>query len=252
MTTIDRTTRREAAEGAASAPEEQLPTRNDDLLYVGLSDGAAFEAGSLKYLYGSHVQTLLPVDGKALGDRDAIDAYVATFGLDPATSRAIGDVIASGAASERGELAQLAKAWAPAEKGERIPGRLVLSGHHGESGNQIYGEPWGADKGWTALRFEKIEALAKAMPHAARAVDDVFLSACNTETDAGKASIEPLRRAFPTARTITGYDAKCPTKAGAVVQMQAWEQLTRGAADPRTDPSVSMLVIEHPARHHRS
>lgn len=260
MTAIERPHRRETAGDVPDPPEAKLPTRNDDLLYVGLSDGAAYEAAQLKAVHGAHVQTLLPtrqevtVDGRTfdLGKREGIDAYVAGFGLAPDTSRAIADVLASCAPDERGEVGLLARAWAPAERGERIPGRLVLSGHHGEAGNQIYGAPWGADQGWTTLRFDRIEALAKAMPHAARAIDDVFLSACNTETDAGKATIEPLRRAFPTARTITGYDAKCPTKAGAVLQLEAWERVTRGTADPKTVPALSMLIIEHPARHHRS
>jgi hypothetical protein len=153
-----------------------------------------------------------------LTGRAGIDGFVGTLGLPAEQSAKIADAIESAGPDARDELAGIAQVWARGEKGESVPSRMVLSGHH--AGSQI----WGDDNGvlsWTSLR-----KLTDAMPKAAAQVEDLHLAACYSGGDHAESRYKGM---FPNAKTVWAYSGSAPgTWSGAFSHLSAWEGATRG------------------------
>jgi hypothetical protein len=79
-------------------------------------------------------------------------------------------------------------------------------------------------KGNGVLLSENIRALASAFPRAAAAVEDLYLSACNTAGD-----IADWPKIFPNLQTIWAYLHTAPSlETGAGTHMRMWDRATRG------------------------
>jgi hypothetical protein len=214
----------------------KVANRQNDVLFVGMNKYTDNETKGLK-ANGAKVtvvkdtkvdDTVTTGTGKSAQSHDlATDAgrksFVATLGLDKAQAAEVETVLKDAGADARDELAQVAQVWAEGEKGGKVPGRLVLSGHSG--GNSI----WGGEDGFSngSLRRESLTALAKAMPKAAAQVEDLALSACYC---GGESSITNWKEGFPNAKTVLAYHDKSPSGAdnGSTSHLKRWEKLTRG------------------------
>jgi len=213
--------------------------RQNDVLFVGMNKYAASEAKPLN-TQGTKVtliqdakkdDTLTVGAGKAKKTFDLTSAagrkdFVATLGLPAAQSAKLEKVLEDAGPDARDELAQIARVWAEGEKGGKVPGRLVLSGH--SAGGSI----WGGEDGFTngSLRRNVLTDLAKAMPKAAAQVQDVAISACYC---GGEDSIMKWKEGFPNAKTVLAYHDKSPSGAdgGSTSHLQRWEKATRGDVD---------------------
>jgi hypothetical protein len=190
---------------------------NDDVLYVGMTHSAIAESAALARSLGT--ANLFVVAGSphvAFSRREELDAFVATLGLPPTQSKAVGEAIWSADQDARDEMAGIARVWARAERGERAPSRFVLSGH--SFGDGVYGE---GDTG--ILRVAPLARLADAMPAAARRVENLFIASCY---QGQPAYLEKYVDMFPNLRTAHGYKEMAPSND--VMGMTEWESATRG------------------------
>ncbi len=154
--------------------------------------------------------------------------FVKTLGLPKSQSDEIVKILARSGPDTRDELAQLAQIWAEGEKGGKVPGRMVLSGH--SVGDVLWGEEGKGkskfENGW--LSRDDFTALAKAMPKAAAQVQDIAISACFC---GGEDNLNKWKEGFPNAKTVTAYDGFSPSgknAGGSQKSLQRWEKLTRG------------------------
>ncbi|MEW6432390.1 MAG: LysM domain-containing protein [Myxococcota bacterium] len=239
-------------------PQGWAPKSNNDILLVGMNEGAKYEAQQLR---GRGANVTLISDAKEndkvvtrgpggastthdLSTKEGATAFALTLGLPAEQTAKIADVIHSSGPDSRDELAQLAQVWANAERGGQIPSRLMLSGHNVGSG------VWGDDNGM--LRFDTIGKLAEAMPRAARSVEDLHLAACYS---GGQPLMEKYRAIFPNVKTIWAYSGSAPgSYSGAVPHQSRWESATRGtradldraiAEHTRKGENVAVWTIEH-------
>jgi hypothetical protein len=239
-------------------PQGWVPKSNNDILMVGMNEGAKFEAQQLR---SRGVNVTLITDAREndkittrgpggattthdLSTKEGATAFALTLGLPAEQTAKIADIIYSSGPDSRDELAQLAQVWAQAERGGQIPSRLVLSGHNVGSG------VWGDDNGM--LRFDTIAKLAEAMPRAARSIEDLHLSACYS---GGLPLMEKYRAMFPNVKTIWAYSGSAPgSYSGATAHQRLWELATRGtradldraiAQATRKGENVAVWTIEH-------
>ncbi|MFO0741178.1 MAG: hypothetical protein U0270_35085 [Labilithrix sp.] len=120
-------------------------------------------------------------------------------------------------ASGRDELAKIAAAWAPAERGASIPSRLVLSGH------SSFGVLWGdAEAG--LLHYQAVRDLGRVLKQAAAQVEDVHVSGCFSEDEVQHA--EKWTQSFPNLKTVWAYGEFSPKPAAA--DIGAWQLATLG------------------------
>lgn len=162
-------------------------------------------------------------------------AFARSLGLPRGQTDQIAEVLLAAAPGSRDELAGIATVFARGERGEPMPGRLVLSGH--STGQGVYD---GKHDGHQ-LFFKDLFALAGAMPRAAAKVEDVMLSACSSgyETSRGlfasKVGLQQWSTHFPNLKTAWGYgggaDYHSPSGAGATGHIRIWEKSTRGDVD---------------------
>jgi hypothetical protein len=215
--------------------------RRDDVLFVGMNKFAPQEAQALR-ARGTKVD--LVSDSKAGDDKITVGKgksattfdlstdqgrkdFVKTLGLPAPQAAKIADVLKDTGLDARDELAQLAQVWAKGEKGEAVPGRIVLSGHSG--GSSIYGSEDGFTNG--SLNRDQLTELAKAMPKAAAQVEDIALSACYC---GGESTVTKWKEGFPNAKTMLAYSDKSPSGAGTSgsrAHLRAWDKATRGDVD---------------------
>ncbi len=210
--------------------------RQNDVVFLGMNKYAASEAEGLKangakvsVIQDAKVDDTITVGtGKAkktydLSKPEGRKDFVATLGLPAAQSAQIEKILDKAGPDVRDELGQLAQIWAEGEKGGKVPGRLVLSGHSG--GSSI----WGGEDGFTngSLGRDTLTELAKAMPKAAAQVQDLALSACYC---GGESTITKWKEGFPNAKTMLAYHDKSPSGAdgGSTSHLKRWEKLTRG------------------------
>lgn len=220
-----------------SAPQTpQRPTPNDQILFVGLNEGAAHEAESLRArgnavtvirdsVVGNDKVRLFPGTPRAttydLSTDAGVDTFAASLRLPAGQTAQIADVLKSVGPDARDEMGTLASVWAGAEKGGRVPSRLVLSGHSG--GSSIWGDANGS------IDYGSIHRLAEAMPRAAAQVEDVCLAACYAGT---ADNAEAFKAAFPNMKTLLGYHDTAPgAHSGATAHLARWDRQTRGRAD---------------------
>lgn len=215
-------------------PQGWQPRSNNNVVLLGMNEGAAHEAASLRQR-GANV-TLLK-DGAvndAITTRDAsgttqthaLDtlegarSFALTLGLPADQTAKIADVLHGAGSDSRDELAQLAQVWAQAERGGQMPSRMVMSGH--STGRSMWGDGNGS------LDFKTLGKLAEAMPKAARSVEDLHLSACYS---GGQGLMEQYRGIFPNAKTIWAYTGSAPgAHSGATTHLARWDSATRGDA----------------------
>ncbi len=221
-------------EGTTPAAAGWAPRTNNDVLMVGVNEGATHEASALR----SRGVNVTLVKDAAVNDqittRDAsghtqthkLDtpegarSFALTLGLPAEQTAKIAELIHGAGHDIRDELAQLTQVWAQAERGSQMPSRMVLSGH--STGRSVWGDGNGS------LEFGTLAKLAEAMPKAARSVQDLHLSACYS---GGQGLMEQYRSIFPNAKTIWAYTGSAPgAHSGATAHQSRWESATRGDA----------------------
>lgn len=211
--------------------------RRDDVQFLGMNKFAEEEAKALRakgvkvdvIKQSDQPDTITTGEGPSaqhhdLRTDDGRKNFVKTLGLPAPQSQQIENVLKRAGADTRDELARLAQAWAPGEKGQAIPGRLVLSGHSG--GTSIYGDESGFRNGY--LNVRSVTDLARAMPKAAGQVEDLALSACYAGQEKDMAN---WRQGFPNLKTAIGYHDKSPSGIhadGSRAHLQRWADLTKG------------------------
>ncbi|MDF2695388.1 MAG: hypothetical protein K0S65_3771 [Labilithrix sp.] len=216
-----------------AAPPAPSP-KNERVLYVGMNDVSKdAEADGLRK-GGAQVTTVLRNDNTAvrldgadfdLADTSGCAAFAsrlaAKHGLSPDAETAIAGAIGGLGVGARDELARVVMVLAPGERGAAIPSRLMLSGHSDGSDVHMGGE---------SLKFTSVLDVLRAMPNAARQIEDVHFSGCFTSAQIY--AVEEWRSACPNLKSMWGYSGIAPgTPVG---QIQAWERSTRGrvASDP--------------------
>ncbi len=221
-----------AAPATRAAPARRAPVgpTNDQILYVGVNpDSRATESEALRRLRGdtkvvfasrgdavTHGGTTFDLSSPA-GRTD----FVAKLGLRGKQAEDVARVLDQTTTNGRSTVGQLAIRWSAAERGEPVPSRLLLSGH--SSGNYVAG-------GETQLDFSQVLSLAKALPEAARQIEDVHLSGCFTYGQAiNEDHLAKWRDAFPNMKTLWTYAGLAP--AAPLHHFAAWETATRGRND---------------------
>jgi hypothetical protein len=216
----------------------QTPPPNEDITFLGLNPQGQREADRLakqsgkktKFIGTSKTPDVIERNGKKydLRTRQGIDDFTRTFGLPEEQRKKVADAIEKAGPGARDEMAQLAEQWAEAERGGRIPSRLVISGHSGGLGGV-----WGDNNG--TISMEAFRALTAAMPRAAGQIRHVHLAACNT---GGRAQLDAWRKMFPNAQSVWGYAGSAPgADSGSESHLSRWERATRGLSDD-LDPKV--------------
>lgn len=222
--------------GAPPANAGWTPRSNDKITFVAINNSDAhkstFESDQLRNR-GVNVgviqdaardDTITTKDASGatrthdLNTPDGRLAFAMTLRLPAEQTQKIADAIGAGGDDIKDELAQLAQAWAGAERGEQVPSRLVFSGHH--VGYGVYGENNGS------MDWPLVKGLADAMPRAARSVEDLMIAGCYS---GGQAAMEKYQTMFPNVKTIVAYSGSSPgSYSGATAHQKAWEQATRG------------------------
>ncbi len=248
--TQDRLRDRTLAEACRNAPaaawkEAPRAPTNDRILYVGMNkDSSGIESCALAArsvgltTIESSASSTVTFEGHEYDLSSEMGAHIfaaavgQAYGLDADKSVALGDALAGTDFRGRDELARIALAWAPAEKGAVVASRMILSGH--SAGGFLMGGHGGSE-----FRFDNVLALAKALPAAARQIEDIQLSGCFTENQVQDAS--KWTAAFPNLKTLWGYSGFSP---GAPIgHLYDWEAATRG----RTSTLGDRFVAAHGA-----
>lgn len=209
---------------SATATQSRGPVPRDQILFLGLNPGAAQEVKALRKQ--ASVVVLASENGSygghALASADGRAAFVAGLGLDEARSGKLSALLAQAQDHGRDELAALADRWAQAERGAKIPGRLVFSGH--SDGLTIWGET-----GKASLSLGEIGRLADLFPAAAAQIEDLHISGCNTGY---RSNAQYWREHFPNLKSFWGYTHTAPAGSnGAPEHLKAWEAASRGASE---------------------
>ncbi|MGV3524041.1 MAG: hypothetical protein ACO1RX_07450 [Candidatus Sericytochromatia bacterium] len=203
---------------------------NQQMVYLGLN-GAEQEVSALTKQAGRHQVHVVAnqpdgqLQGFDLTQENGIANFAASLQLSPAATAALTTYLTELDVNVRDEMAQLAQLWAPAERGETIPSRLVLSGH--STGRGIFGE-----KGRGRIEFAAFGHLAAILPQAAAQIEDIHLGGCNTGF---RVNSEIFQANFPQLKTLWAYLHTAPSEAtGSPAHLRRWESLTRGGADKLT------------------
>lgn len=227
-----------------------LTSQNEDarlhskpsVLFLGMNESSQVEAQALRQAGVSVVQiansktpdvveaftSQTTANSYALTSLRGVGDFVATLGLGPQQSAHIAQAIFEAGPNAKDEFAQLARVWAAAEKGQSIPSRLVLSGHHVGSG------VWGDNNG--RMTWDALKTLAQAMPQAARQIHDLHVAACYS---GWPQHFQRYREIFPEVKTLWAYEGSAPGAAsGATTHLIRWEKATRPGASSLT-PSVA-------------
>jgi|GEM_PF-1323908 len=217
------------------------PKPKAQVVFVGMNEGARYEADKLKQWAPEGVAFVGPrklqdralVKGQLvdLSSPDGQQAFAHSLGLEGPAAAKMQQTLALTEDWGRDEMAQLARLFAQAERGERSIERLVLSGH--SLGAGLWGDDNG-EIGWAAL-----ESLAQTFPKAARQVKDVMVAACYA---GGRTQVERFKGMFPKAESMWGYSGSAPgAHSGAVWHMKRWEKQTRG----NKAPTVNRASVSH-------
>ena len=210
------------------------PSRKDDVLHIGMNRSAAKnEIAEL----APHAQVTALAHGRDgvvtvagatydLKKDDGCEAFAAVLrarGLSSEQADAVMKVIGETGTTGKDEIAHLALLWTAGERGEAIPGRIVLSGH--SSGDAIWD---GGGDG--EISFADVQKLARVMPRAAAQIEDIHISACST---GGQAALAENREAwvesFPSLKTLWAYDGSAPHEGKS--HLADWARATKGDAD---------------------
>jgi hypothetical protein len=212
-----------------STPPAAPSRANDRILYIGVNpESAGTEAAALRRIRPD-TKVITPASGDVIAHRGASHdlsmesgrrAFVASVGLRGPTADRVVDVLAQASEGQRATLGQMAALFATAEQGASIPSRLVLSGHS-FGGGSVAG-------GGNELSFPDVQKLGKAMPAAARQIEDIHLSGCFTHGNARNDNAV-WQQAFPNMKTIWAYDGFAPS--APVHHLEAWQAATKGRTE---------------------
>jgi hypothetical protein len=156
-------------------------------------------------------------------DPTQVEKFSKSLGLLPAQAKKVHDALKLAGDDSRDELARIARLWAKAELGGRMPSRMVLSGH--SNGDVFWGE-----RGW--LTRTEISNLADALPKAAAKVEDLMLAGCGC---GGPGVFTEWQTVLPNLKTIWGYQKKSPATGDGAEEHQArWESVSRGRSEKMT------------------
>jgi hypothetical protein len=167
----------------------------DAIILLGLNPTAADEAQALRR-FGNEVTLLangarsnwVTVDGQRfdLADAGQVAAFLQHLRVPEPRRQVAARAFGSVDPDMGDELGQLAMAWALAERGGVIPGRMVISGEHVGSG--IF---W-SRKSPGVLRISDLATLVGAFPQVANAIEDLHTSACQRSRLAPAADLAGL------------------------------------------------------------
>jgi hypothetical protein len=203
---------------------------NDRILYIGLNEDSAQSEAAVLAARTARLVRIAPSAESTVafegmtydlaapsGPRLFAAALASSGGMTAEAEARLASVLEAAPEAGRDELARVAIAWAPAERGAVVPSRVVLSGH--SSAGLLWGQH--ATFGYATFR-----ALAACFPAAARQIEDVHLSGCFTEREV-QASRD-WTAVFPNLKTLWGYREFCPARPAA--HLTDWELATRGRA----------------------
>jgi len=209
------------AKGAVGKAEASpgAPRGDGRILFVGMNGGDQKEApvlGSAAILAKHEPSVTEGGRTYDLGDPAEAKRYFQALGLPPAQAERVASIVSSSDA--KGELASIARAWAPAETGRGdIPARLVLSGHSG--GETVYGE-----HEHRHLKLRDVRELARQMPKAASLVEGIHFSACSSGIHLQRERPQ-WTAAFSRLKSMWGYDGECPL--APADHIAAWARATQ-------------------------
>lgn len=214
------------------------------LLYIGMGDHAADEAAALTKQVGARgtVIAITPDDGTSSVIKEGGASYDLSSdneqfafaqAVAPAAKGWLGvarrnvqvfniySVLKNADEDTRNEIAAVVSAYSRAERGEINIERVVISGHHYEDDDEIWGD------GGASMNLSMMAQLAQIFPASAGGVKDMGFSACNTLVDADDLAV--VKSMFPALDTAWGYKDTCPgTWNGAIEHLKKWEKATRG------------------------
>jgi hypothetical protein len=203
------------------------PNMERAVAVVGLSDTSVQEAAGLR----DDVPVLLvnDVPGRAdiarggdgqvyrLDTADGRRDFVGSLGVEGRAAADLRRVLDQTPSGGRREIAELARIWAPGERGEPIPRRLMVTGHG--DGVVFMGNDH------DSIRSSDVVALARAMPRAAAQIDSIHLAACQHGYEP---RLRPVIDAFPNLSSAWGYAGFSPLGAPARHHQGVWERGSRG------------------------
>lgn len=217
-------------------PVADFEPTNDGILFLGINPSAGPESGSLKKAVGANKITIIQdtpdgvIDGHDLKTKAGVTAFTESLKLPPEAQQKLAQVLTQITPQMRDEFAQIAKLWAKGENGEKVPSRLVLSGH--SDGKKIFS---GSGRG--DYELDTLKSMAKIMPRAAAQIEDVHISGCNSGF---KFNAERFQDAFPNLKTFWAYTGTAPsTGTNSEGHLQRWEKATRGHTDALERDQVS-------------
>jgi peptidoglycan hydrolase-like protein with peptidoglycan-binding domain len=207
----------------------------NEIVFLGMGVGADYELQELKKNAATSGGVLGIVDSKAGDDKlsftvggklktydlatgAGVDAFVRDIGLSGPKAKEVAEIIKGADEDAKDEAAQLCRAFAEAERGERTIERLVLSGHSVGSG------VWGDANGY--FDYDTLEAITRAFPKAAREVEDFMVQGCYSGS---QSNMELYKAMFPNLKTAFAYVHSAPgSYSGSTVHEKIWEAATRG------------------------
>jgi RHS repeat-associated protein len=225
------------------------------LLYVGMGEHATHEAAALTKQVGSRgtVISVTPDDGTSSVFTEGGTSYDLSSdneqfafaqAVAPAAKGWLGQarrniqamhlaaILKNADEDTRDEIAAVISAYSRAERGEINLERVVISGHHYEDDDEIWGD------GGASMKLSDLGQLARIFPAAAGGVRDMGFSACNTLVDEG--DLDVVKSMFPALDTAWGYKDTCPgTWTGAIEHLKNWEKATRGQSSWLTGREAS-------------
>ena len=156
--------------------------------------------------------------------------FVASLRLPAHVQRQLHQLLSTVPRGSRREMAALMRIWAPGERGQRIPRRLMISGHG--DGVAFFGNDH------DRLDVEHIARLAAVLPAAAAQIRGIHLATCQHGYAPRMARI---RRVFPNLESVWGYAGFSPSGPAAWRHQRVWERATRqvsGGSRRRLSPSL--------------
>jgi hypothetical protein len=226
---------------AARKAGQSADSKKDDLVFIGMGDGAAHEVNQLKTVAAEGVTDIRQRGGRGnttvttkagvfdVATDDGIQDFLDTITTDEKKLEALSELMEDASPDARDEIAQIIQVFNQAQDEDREMDRMVLSGHSG--GDAI----WGDNNG--ILEFETLQQICDQFPEAAAQVKDLMLSACNS---GGEAGMEQYREMFPNLKSVWAYTDSSPgAHSGAVTHMKLWEKKTEGEGTSGVTPDAA-------------
>jgi hypothetical protein len=238
---IDESNAAFAKTSTAKNAGQSAESKKDDMVFIGMGDGAAYEAGQLKKVANEGVTDIRQRGGEYnttvttkagvfdVSTEDGIYEFLDTVTTDEKKLDALIEIMEGADPDARDEIAQIIQVFNQAENDDREMDRMVLSGHSGGDGI------WGDNN--AELKFETLQEICDQFPEAAAQVKDLMLSACNS---GGEAGMEQYKEMFPNLKSVWAYTDSSPgAHSGAVTHMKLWEKKTEGEGTEGVSPDAA-------------